>query len=98
MLEIHMKLSETEPDFSGEKAAPKIGKMDQKWAKNRVFEFIEKPGHSFLLNLSCNENLHHLLCSCTDSIFVHEIWVKIYSANQNAGFFNQLYLQDKLMK
>ena len=40
-----MKLSETEPDFSGEKAAPKIGKMDQKWAKNRVFEFIEKPGH-----------------------------------------------------
>ena len=45
MLEIHMKLSVAEPDFSGGKTAPNIGKMDQKWAKNSVFEFIEKPGH-----------------------------------------------------
>ena len=45
MLEIHMKLSVAEPDFFWGKTAPKIGKMDQKWAKNRVFEFIEKPGH-----------------------------------------------------
>ena len=25
--------------------APKIGKMDQKWAKNRLLGFIEKFGH-----------------------------------------------------
>ena len=36
---------------------PKIGKMDGKWTKNGFFEFIEKFGHSILLNLFYNENL-----------------------------------------
>ena len=40
-----MKLSVTEPDFLGKKFCPKIGKMDQKWAKKCFFEFIEKFGH-----------------------------------------------------
>ena len=38
MLEIHMKLCMTEADFPEHFFfAPKIGKMDQKKAKNRVF-------------------------------------------------------------
>ena len=31
-------------------------------------------------------------------IFVPEIWAKMFSANQIAGFFYQLYLQKKSMK
>ena len=31
-------------------------------------------------------------------ILVPEIWAKMFSANQIAGFFNQLYLQNKSMK
>ena len=34
------------------------------------FEFIEKFGHQFLLNLFYNENLHCWLCSCTNLIFL----------------------------
>ena len=45
----------------------------------------------------CNENLYYLLSSCTNSIFgeilVHEIHAKMFSANQIAGFSNQLYLK-----
>ena len=38
VLETHVKLSMTEPDFAEKKIfAPKIGKMDPKWAKNRTF-------------------------------------------------------------
>ena len=48
-----------------------------------------------------NENLY-LLCSCTNpifgKIFVTEIWAKMISANQIAGFFNQPYLHNKSMK
>ena len=50
-------------------------------------------------NLFYNENLYYLLCSCTNPIFgeilVPEIWSKMFSANQIAGFLNQLYLQNK---
>ena len=31
-------------------------------------------------------------------ILVAEIWAKMFSANQIAGFFNQPYLQNKSMK
>ena len=31
-------------------------------------------------------------------IFIPEIWAKVFSANQIAGFFNQPYLQNKSMK
>ena len=51
------------------------------------------------MNLFCNENLYYLLCSCTNPIFgklfVPEIWDKMFSANQIAGFFNQPYFQNK---
>ena len=77
--------------------------MDQNWAKNRFFEFLENCGLQFLLNLRYNENLHYLLSSCTNNpifrkIFVPEILAKIFPANQIAGFFNQSYLQNKSMK
>ena len=49
-----------------------------------------------------NENLYYLLCFCTNSIFreilIPEIWAKMFSANQIAGFFNQPYLQNESMK
>ena len=84
-LETHINLCITEPDFPEIFFAPKIGKMDQK-----------------LLNLLYNENLYYLLCSCTDPIFGKisgpEIWSKMFSANQIAGFFNQPYLQSKSSK
>ena len=49
-----------------------------------------------------NKNIYCLLCSCANPIFgkslVLEIWAKMFSANQIAGFFNQLYLQSKSVK
>ena len=46
--------------------------------------------------------LIYLLCSCTNlvfgKIFVPEIWATMLSANQIAGFFDQPYLQSKLIK
>ena len=69
---------------------PKIG----------IFEFKEKFGY-FSLNLFYNENLYYLRCSCANAMFgknlVPVIQTKILSANQMAGFFNQLFFQNKLM-
>ena len=43
-----------------------------------------------------------MLCSSTDpifeEIFVPEIWMKMFSANQIAGFFHQPYPQDRSVK
>ena len=80
-----------EPDFLG---------------KNFFLQYWEKEpkmGHFFnLLDLICNENLNYLLCFCTNPMFgkidVPEIWAKMLSANQTAGFFNQPYLQSKSIK
>ena len=88
--------------FSRKNVLPqKLGKWIENGPKTGFFEFIEKFCHSFLVNLFYNENLYYLLCSCTNpifgKIFISEIWVKIFSANQIAGFFNQPYLQKKLM-
>ena len=48
------------------------------------------------------KNVYYLLCSWANPIFgkslVLQIWAKMFSANQIAGFFNQLYLQNKSMK
>ena len=42
MLETHMNLCMTEPNFlEKDFFAPKIGKMDQKWGKNRVFLILK---------------------------------------------------------
>ena len=38
-----------------------------------------------------------ICCVPTQKIFVPEIWAKIFSAIQIAGFFNQPYLQNKSM-
>ena len=50
---------------------------------------------NLLKNLFYNKDLCYLLCSYTNPIFgkplVPEIWVKVLSANQIAGFLNQLY-------
>ena len=53
VLEAHMKLCVTERDFAKKKNKKKtkkkkvsnIGKLDQKWAKKKFFEFIETFGH-----------------------------------------------------
>ena len=75
--------------------APKIGKKG-------FFQLIGKFGHQFLLNLIYNKNLYYWLCSCTGciyvKIFVPEIWVRMFSANQIPGFFNQPYPQNKSVK
>ena len=79
-LEIHMKLCITRAEFSIKIFfALKIGKMDQKWSKNRVFWIYWKIWSLIF---------YYLLCICTNSIvkkiFVPEIWAKIFSANQIA--------------
>ena len=73
--------------------------MDQ---KQFFFNLLKNFVFNFLLNLFYNKNVYYLLCSCANPIFgkslVLEIWAKMFSANQIAGFFNQLYLQNKSMK
>ena len=70
---------------------PKIG----------IFELKENFGCYFSLNLFYNENLYHLRCSCANSMFGKNLFpviqTKMLSANQMAGFFNQLFFQNKLM-
>ena len=103
VVESHVKLCLTEPDIPGKIFCPQNWENGLKMGqKQGFFQFIGKFSHYFLLNFICNENLYYLLCSCTNPIFgkilVHEIWTKIFSANQIAGFFNQPYLQNKSMK
>ena len=94
------KLCMTELDFQKKNFLPKkVGKLTKNGLR-KGFEFIEKFGHLFLLNLFYSKSLYYFLCSYTNPYlgkFVLEIWVKIFSANQIAGFFNQSYLQNKLM-
>ena len=92
----------TEPDFSERFFAPKIGKMDHKWARNRVVWIYWK-----ILSLIFTEFVLYwkfilfavfLHKSLIGKILVPDIWAKMFSANQIAGFFNQPYLQNKSMK
>ena len=96
VLETHLKLSVTEPDFPENFFCP------QKWAKKQGFLNLLSNFVIIFFNLFYNEHLYYLLCSSTnpifDKIFVPEIWAKMISANQIAGFFNQQYLQTKSMK
>ena len=98
-----MKLYVTEPDFP-EKflLLPKLGKWTKNGPKTGFFEFIE----NFVINFYgiCSIIKIYIICCvpCTNSLFgkilVPEIWAKMFSANQIAGFFNQPYLQNKSMK
>ena len=85
LLETYVVLCMTEPICLKEK------NFSQKM-KKRVkcsFEFIGKFSLCSL-NFVYNENLHYLLCSCANPIFgknlVPEIWAKMLSASQIAGF------------
>ena len=77
-----------------------------KWAKNgpRIgfFRFIGTFSHFFFLSLVYKESSYYMLYSCTDPTLrknlVPEIWVKMLSANQTAGFLNWLYLQRTIIK
>ena len=90
--------------FSGKICfAPKIVKMGQKWGPKTGFS-------SLLKNLVINfywiwsvMKIYIICCvpaqiSYLGKIFVPEIWAKMFSANQIAGFFYQPYLQNKSMK
>ena len=101
--ESHVKLCVAELDFPEKNILPsKMGKLVQNGPKTGFFQFIGKCGDQFLLNLIYNENLYYLLFSCTNpilrKIFVPDVWARVFSANQIAGFFNQPYLQNKSMK
>ena len=80
--------------------APKIGKIDQEWAKNRVLNLLK----TFAINFYwiCSVIKTYMLCCCTNptfgNILASEIWAKIFSTNWIAGFFNQPHLKNKSMK
>ena len=64
--------------FSGKNLfAPKFGKMDQTWAKNKVLNLLKGLVINFYWICSIMKT-YHLLCSCTGlifgKIFVSEIW------------------------
>ena len=80
VLETYMKLCVTGLDFPEKKICC------QNWKnmpKTVFFELNEKFGHWFLLS------------PMFAKIFVPEIWARMFSANQIAGYFNQPYLQNK---
>ena len=97
VLETHMKLGWQSWISWKEHFAPKIGKMGQKWAKNRVFRIHWKIWSLIFTEVVLYENLYYSLCSCINPIFgkmlVPEIWAKMFSANQIAEFLNQTYLK-----
>ena len=62
MLERHVKLCVTEPDFSEKKFFPKkLGTWTKNGPKTEFFEFIEKFCHHFLLNLFYNYVICYIL-------------------------------------
>ena len=86
-----MKLRVTDLDFLEKIFLPKnLEKWTKTGPKTRFFEFIEKFGHSFFLNLCYNGNLCYLLCFSINpifgKIFVPEIQTKMFSANHIAVF------------
>ena len=102
VLETHIKLLVTGLDFPGGNVLPpKLGKCTKNGQKTRFFEFIEKFGRGFVLNLFYNKNWYYLLCSCVNPIFgkvfIPKIWAKMFSTNQIARFFNRPFFQNKSM-
>ena len=72
-----------------------------KWVNKRVLNLMKNWVVNFYWICS-SKKLHYLLYSCMDHIFwkiyFSEIWAKMFSANQIAGFSNQPYLQSKSVK
>ena len=77
-------------------------KSGKNWPKIGFIGFIGKFSHCIFLNLVYKEISYYLLYSCTNPMLgknlVPEIWAKMLSANQIAGFLNWLYLQKIEMK
>ena len=89
----HVMLCMTELDFLKKNIfTPEMGKMCQKLGLLNLLENLV----ILFLNLVSNENLYYLLYSRLNPIvgknLVPEIWAKILSSSQIAGFSNQLYL------
>ena len=83
---------------------PKIGKMGQKWTKNRAFwifwwTLVLAINFYWIFSLM---KICYLLWSCTNPIFVKlfvpEKGAKMYSTSQILECFNQPYLLNKLME
>ena len=68
--------------------------------QKRVFEYLRKCSH-FFLHLVYNESLYYSPYTCANPTLGNlfpEIWTKMPLVNQIAGFLNQLYLQNKMIK
>ena len=86
VLESHMKLCVTEPDFPEKYFfAPKVGKMGQKQG------FV-----NFLKDLAIN--IYWICSQWKYILFAVPVWAKMFSANQIAGFSYQSCFQKKSMK
>ena len=88
------------PRFSGKKIPPRIAKIDQTWAKNRVFWIYWKIWSLVFTEfvLWSNFELFSVFLLIFGKTFVPEIWAEMFSANQIAWFFDQPYPQSKSMK
>ena len=99
VLDARVLLCVTDPDSFLKKF------LSQNWEngpKIRFFGFIGKFSNQCFLNLVYKESSYYLLYSYTNSILgknlVPEMWGKILSANQIAGFLDGVYIQNKMMK
>ena len=97
MLETWMMLCVIEADFPEKKFCCKYWvngpNMGQKLGflnlvKNLVFNFY---WISSIMKI-------YIICCVPAWKFLHEIWAKMFSGNQIAGFFNQSYIQNKWLK
>ena len=89
-----MKLCVTKLDFSEKKFF--LPQIEGKWAKIGLFEFFEKFGHKFLLNLFYNEIMKIYINFIQENFCCRNISQNVL--NQIAGCFNQPYLESKSMK
>ena len=94
-------LYEVVPDkagFSGKKIfATKIGKIDRKWVKNRVFCIYWKVWSLVFTGFVLKWKFI-LFAVFLQKFFFLEIWAKMFSAIHIAGFFNQPYFKSRSVK
>ena len=99
VLDARVLLCVTDPDFFLKKF---LSQNRENGPKIRFFGFIGKFSNQCFLNLVYKESSYYLLYSYTNSILgknlVPEMWGKILSANQIAGFLDGVYIQNKMMK